>query len=75
MDFKVDFQLPVRAIPVVMFLAGAVGFGELVIRLPQQTLAQESLAFCMGVLCLASSVLFFVKMLSDWPRTPGLHLD
>jgi hypothetical protein len=79
MEFKIDFNpfkdLPVRAIPVVVFLAGSVGFGELFIRLPTRTLLQEALAFAIGLLCLISGVLFLVKVLSDWPRTPGLHLD
>ena len=78
-DLKIDFgplkELPVRATSVLVFLMGSVGFGEIYIRLPTRTLLQETLAFFIGLLCLISSVLFLIKVLYDWPRTPGLHLD
>ncbi len=68
-------EIPVRAIPVVVYLAACSVFGELVIRLPTKTEAQNALAFSMGIFAFVSAVLFFLKLFFDWPRTPGLHID
>ena len=68
-------ELPIRAIPVVVYLAACFVFGDLVIRLPTRTVLQTILSITMGTFATASGVLFFVKLFFDWPRTPGLHID
>lgn len=68
-------DLPVHAIPVVVYLAGSTVFGELVIRLPTRTELQNALAFSMGLFTFVCATLFFLKLFLDWPRTPGLHID
>jgi len=68
-------DIPIRALPVVIFLAACLGFGEMVVVLPARTLLQTVLSISMGVFALVSGVLFFIKLFTDWPPTPGLHTD
>jgi len=67
-------DVPLRAIPVVVFLAASFVFGQLVTTLPTRTLLQQFLSISMGVFAWTSGALFFVKLFTDWPRTPGLNL-
>jgi hypothetical protein len=67
-------EVPLRAIPVVIFLAATFVFGTMVAELPTRTLLQQILSISMGIFAWASGILFFVKLFTDWPRTPGLHL-
>jgi hypothetical protein len=67
-------DVPLQAIPVLVFLAATFVFGTMVAELPTRTLLQQILSISMGIFAWASGILFFVKLFSDWPRTPGLHL-
>lgn len=68
-------DLPIRATPAVIYLAACMSFGELVIRLPVKTEAENALAFAMGIFTFASGALFFLKILFNWPRTAWLHVS
>jgi hypothetical protein len=67
-------DVPLRAIPVLVFLAAPFVFGTMVAELPTRTLLQQILSISMGIFAWASGILFFVKLFTDWPHTPGLHL-
>jgi hypothetical protein len=67
-------DLPIRAIPFVIFLGGALGFGELFVRMPTVTALHEIMSGVMFSATIASSILFFSKLIAGWPPMHGLEL-
>jgi hypothetical protein len=67
-------ELPIRAVPFVIFLAASAVFGELFLRMPTATGLQEFVSGAMAVLTVASGLLFFSKCLINWPPIHGLEL-
>jgi len=67
-------EVPLRAVPFVVFLAACGTFGELFVRIPHHTMADNFAAWIIGTFMTVSGLLFFTKVLLDWPRMPGLNL-
>jgi hypothetical protein len=67
-------DLPIKAVPFVIFLAACLGFGELFIRMPTATASQEFVAGAMAVFTIGSGLLFFCKCFLGWPPIHGLEL-
>jgi uncharacterized membrane protein YjjB (DUF3815 family) len=70
-DFK---NIPVRAVPFVVFLAGCATFGELYIRMPKHEHFQIAIAGAMAALTVASALCFFSKCFLNWPPMKGLDI-
>lgn len=71
MDLLKD--LPIKAIPFVIFLAGCTTFGELFIRIPAITWLHEFMSGAMAICTLASALLFFTKVFLNWPPLRGIE--
>jgi len=67
-------DLPIRAVPFVIFLAACVVFGELFIRMPTVTVLHEIMSGAMAVLTVVAGLLFFSKCFLNWPPMHGLEL-
>jgi len=69
-------DLPLRAVPFVIFLAASAVFGELLLRIPATpTLAQSLTSWVLAVFTIAAGALFFTKCFFGWPPMRGLDLD
>ena len=68
-------ELPIRAVPFVIFLASTTVFGELLIRIPTNTLVQQSVSFIFGGFTIISALMFFSKVLFNIPPMRGFELD
>jgi hypothetical protein len=67
-------ELPLRAVPFVVFLTACGAFGELFVRMPDNTWPHSVAAWILGFFMVVSGALFFTKVMLDWPRMPGLDL-
>jgi hypothetical protein len=67
-------DLPVRAVPFVIFLTACAVFGELFIRMPRADAMHEFLAGAMLVFTILAGLLFFSKCFLGWPPMHGLEL-
>ena len=67
-------DLPVRAVPFVVFLAACGVFGELFIRMPTVTVLQELVSGGLAVFTILAGLLFFSKCFFGWPPMHGLEL-
>jgi hypothetical protein len=67
-------DIPVKAVPYVIFLAGCAVFGEIFVRTTVTNTTQYIVSLLMGVCTIATAGLFFTKLLVNWPRLPGLDL-
>jgi hypothetical protein len=67
-------EVPLRAVPFVVFMTAFGTFGELFVRMPTNTWPHSIGAWVVGIFMIASGLLFFTKVLADWPRMPGLDL-
>lgn len=68
-------DLPIKAIPFVIFLASTSVFGELFIRIPTDTSIQNGISFTMGGFTVVSALMFFAKVIFNFPKLRGLELD
>jgi hypothetical protein len=67
-------DLPIRAIPFVVFLAACTTFGELFIHMPMETFLQQTVSGAMAVFTMAAGFLFFSQCFFGWPPMRGLDL-
>jgi hypothetical protein len=67
-------ELPLRAVPFVVFLTAFGTFGELFLRMPTATLPHSIATWITGLFMIISGLMFFTKVLLNWPEMPGLDL-
>ena len=67
-------DLPVKAVPFVIFPGACAVFGELFIRMPTADVIPQIVGGGMAVCTIASALLFFTKIFLDWPPIHGLEL-
>lgn len=67
-------EVPLRAVPFAVFITAFGAFGELFVRIDSNTWPHAVGAWIFGGFTVASGVLFFTKVLIDWPGLPGLDL-
>ena len=68
-------DLPARAVPFSIFPLVSVTFGELYIRMPNNTEVDAVLAKVLAIFIVGSGLLFFTKALFNFPPLKGLDLD
>jgi hypothetical protein len=68
-------EVPIKAIPFAVFLASTAVFGEILIRMPNNSLIQQSVSFIFGFFTIISALMFFSKVLFNFPPMRGLELD
>jgi hypothetical protein len=68
-------ELPSKATPAALFLAGFIGFGGVLVKLPPPDRLSSQIFYCIiGTFAVACGACFFTKVFWDWPHTRGLSL-
>jgi hypothetical protein len=67
-------DLPLKAVPFVIFLAACGVFGELLLRMPTVAWPHIIASWVLLVFTLSSGILFFLKCFFGWPPMHGLDL-
>jgi hypothetical protein len=74
-------ELPSKAAPAFIFLFGFLGFGQMLVRIEPETEATTligvvfaTMAVATAAFMLACGVLFFTKLIRNWPPMKGLEL-
>jgi len=68
-------DLPLRAVPFIIFPAATGVFGELLLRIPEMpSTVQMATSWVLGIFTVLSGGLFFTKCFLGWPPMHGLEL-
>lgn len=68
-------ELPIKAIPFVIFPIAAMAFGEIFVRIPNNTEIDMIVSKVLAAFIIASGLLFFTKVLFNLPPMKGLEFD
>lgn len=69
-------DVPLKAVPFVIFLVPCVVFGEMIVRMPAHPNTPQLLVdWAATIFVIISGVLFFTKIFVNWPNIPGLQIE
>jgi hypothetical protein len=73
---NIDFKdIPAKAVPFVIFITAAVAFGEISIRMPMDSIPKAFTATVMSGFTIISSIMFFSKVIFNYPKLHKLDFD
>ena len=67
-------DIPIALVPYAFFLVAVATFGELYIRVPSVSNLEYTLKMCLGFFMIPSGILFFTKLMFEWPKMKGLKV-
>lgn len=68
-------ELPIKAVPFLIFPLASVTFGELYVRVPNNTDVDAIVSKTLATFIVVAGLLFFTKVLFNFPPMKGLEFD